>query len=195
MGASRWIRMGTAAVHAAMPGRKPIVNCTCSKVRENSTPAMPASTPPIAKVMTITRSTLMPIRLAISRSCATARIDRPVVVVDTNHCRTVMQITATTNTSNWILCTGTPKIVMLPANTTGFGKPYGCGPKNPRNVFCRKSEAPIAVMSGTSLGALRRGRYASRSSRTAVPTETPIATAVTIASARMGSRSRKPLFS
>ena len=62
---------------------------------------MPASTPPIANVTTITRSTLMPIRLAISRSCATARIDRPVVVADTNHWRTTMQITATTSTSTW----------------------------------------------------------------------------------------------
>jgi hypothetical protein len=137
----------------------------------------------------------MPIRLAISRSCATARIDRPVVVVDTNHCRTAMQITATTSTSNWILWTGTPTTVTFPASTLGFGKPYGCGPKKPRKVFCKKSEAPIAVISGTSLGAFRRGRYASRSRRTAVPTETPIATAVTIRRATIGSRSRKPLFS
>ena len=36
----------TAAVNAAIPGRNPIVNCTCSKVRENNTPAMPATKRP-----------------------------------------------------------------------------------------------------------------------------------------------------
>ena len=47
---------------------------------------------------------------------------------------------------------------MFPTRTFGFGNGYGCGPKNPRKAFCRKSDAPIAVMRGTSLGAFRSGR-------------------------------------
>ena len=39
-------------------------------------------------------------------------------------------------------------------------------------MFCRNSDAPIAVMSGTSRGAPRRGRYAIRSRRTATKLET-----------------------
>ena len=76
-------------------------------------------------MVTITRSTLMPIRLAISRSWATARIERPVLVVETNHWSTTMQITATTRTSNWVRWRVTPRTVMFPASTSGFGYPYG----------------------------------------------------------------------
>ena len=137
---------------------------------------------------------MIPIRLAISRSWATARIERPVRVVETNHWSTIIEITATARTSNWVRWRVTPRTVTFPASTSGFGYPYGCGPKNPRNVFARKSEAPIAVINGTSRGALRRGRYASRSRRTAVPTDTTTATRVTIASARRGLLLRKPLF-
>ena len=32
------------------------------------------------------------------------------------------------------------------------------GPKKPRNVYWRKNDAPIAVISGTSRGAFRSGR-------------------------------------
>ena len=32
-----------------------------------------------------------------------------------------MQITATTSTSSWIFCTGTPRTVMFPASDWGFG--------------------------------------------------------------------------
>ena len=48
-------------------------------------------------------------------------------------------------------------------------------------------------MSGTSLGALRSGRYATRSNSTATPTDTAMPDTNKIASAMMGWLSRKPL--
>src|SRR5262245_15049414 len=101
----------TAAVNAAIPGRTPIVKLTDSNVYENSTAAIPARSPPIANVITTTRSTRIPIRLAISLSAATARIDLPVVVRDTNRDRATTATITVTSTTTWIRFTSTPRIV------------------------------------------------------------------------------------
>ena len=47
-------------------------------------PAAPARAPPIKKAMAMTRSTLIPIMAAASRSCATARMALPSRVERTN---------------------------------------------------------------------------------------------------------------
>ena len=94
---------------------------TCSNVRANSTPAMPARMPPITNVVTTMRSTSMPIRLAISWSSATARIDFPVFVRETNTCRMTIATIDTTNTTTWIRAMGSPKIVHVPVRISGFG--------------------------------------------------------------------------
>ena len=120
---------------------------------------MPARSPPIANVVTITRSTSIPIRLAISLSSATARIDFPVLVLrdeqrqhrdrhdhgDEHDDLDPVDLDAEDR----------PRAV---AATSGTPNPRLCAPKKPRAVFCRNSDAPIAVMSGTSRGAFRSGR-------------------------------------
>ena len=53
----------------------------------------------------------------------------------------------------------------------------------------------MAVISGTSRGALRSGRYATRSSRTATIVETAIETTSRMRMATTGSLFRKPLES
>ncbi len=55
------------------------------------------------------------------------------------------------------------------------------------------SDAPIAVIKGTSLGALRSGRYAMRSSSTATSVDVATDTTSRIASAAYGFALRKPL--
>ena len=70
----------TAAVNALMPGMNPIRKLTCLNINAYSTPAAPASAPPIMNVMTMMRSTSMPIRAAVCLSSATARIALPVRV-------------------------------------------------------------------------------------------------------------------
>ena len=147
----------TAAVKAAIPSRKPIEKFTDSNVIENSTAATPASRPPIANVIVTTRSTLIPMRLAISLSAATARIDFPVRVRAMNSERIATATITVTMTTTWIRSTSRPRIVQVPFRTSGTPNPRFCAPKNPRAVFWRNSEAPIAVMSGTSRGALRSG--------------------------------------
>ncbi len=51
------------------------------------------------------------------------------------------------------------------------------GPKKPRNEYWSTNDAPMAEISGTSRGAFRRGRYAIRSTRSAIAVATTAATA------------------
>ena len=69
---------------------------------------MPARIPPTANVVTMTRSTLIPIRAAISLSSATARMDLPVFVFATNSDSPIIDTSATTITTSWGLITGIP---------------------------------------------------------------------------------------
>jgi hypothetical protein len=69
----------TAAVKPLRPARKPI-DAAVGTRRANMTPAAPARAEPSTKVKTITRSMLMPIIAAASRSNDTARIALPVRV-------------------------------------------------------------------------------------------------------------------
>ncbi len=94
---------------------------TTPKVRAKRTPATPASIPPSANVMTITRLTLMPMRAAISLSSATARIDLPVLVLATKRESATIPIRAvmiTRTDGRWI---GTPRMVQFPSRAVGFG--------------------------------------------------------------------------
>ena len=59
-------------------------------------------------------------------------------------------------------------------------------PNRPAIAYWRKNDAPIAVMNGTSRGAFRNGRYATRSSRTATPVDAAIAARRTMASDTTG---------
>src|SRR5579875_2282047 len=61
-----------------------------------------------------------------------------------------------------------PSSDMLPASAAISG--YDCtpAPYRLRNEYSRKNDAPMAVMSGTSRGACRSGRYATRSTATAM---------------------------
>ncbi len=148
----------TAAVKALMPGRKPMVWLTWLKISVYRMPAAPASTPPMAKVMTMTRSTLMPIMAATSLFSLTARMARPVRVRSTKRNSATMRATAATVTTALPTGTLTPKMLYEPWKTEKVG--YACtpAPYRPRKVYCRKRDAPMAVMSGTSRGALRSGR-------------------------------------
>ena len=82
---------------------------------------MPASVPPMMNVITTTRSTSIPMRLAISRSWATARIDLPVRVRCTNSSSTTITTIEVTTTTGTILSKLTLPIVMLPSRNEGRG--------------------------------------------------------------------------
>ena len=113
----------TDAVKAAIPGVNPMYGLTWPNVSPNWTPATPASSPPRANVIMIVRSTSIPIRLAISRSSATARIERPVRVREMNSVNPITATTAVTITTTWIRCIVMPKIVhvLSPPRTSGTG--------------------------------------------------------------------------
>ncbi|MBS1265812.1 MAG: hypothetical protein MAG471_01670 [Acidimicrobiaceae bacterium] len=67
------------------------------------------------------------------------------------------------------------------------------GPKTPITAFWMKKDTPIEVISGMSRGESRRGRYATRSIRTAVSVETMIARMMMMASDRRKLLSHIPL--
>ena len=112
----------------------------------------------LANVTTTTRSTFTPMSDAISPSSATARIAFPVRVRETKSESPTTATATTTKTMPWTFVTSRPNGNQLPWSGAGTGNPYVVVPKNPRALFWRKSEAPIAVMSGTRRGALRSGR-------------------------------------
>ena len=89
---------------------------TSPKTRANRTPATPAMIPPMAKVVTMTRSTLMPMRAAISLSCATARMDLPVFVLATNSVSATMATSAVMITIAFVRKMGMPRIFQWPFN-------------------------------------------------------------------------------
>ena len=148
----------TAAVNAVIPGTNPIVGRTDENVSPQSTPAIPASTPPITNVITIVRSTSIPMSAAISRSSETARIDRPVRLRATNSDSATTLMTPMPIVSSCVFSIVAPKISTVPSIAVGTKYPRFWGPKNPWNEFWRNREAPIAVISGTSRGAFRSGR-------------------------------------
>jgi hypothetical protein len=111
----------TAAVNALMPGTKPMLYWTRPNTRANITPATPARIPPMAKVVTITRLTLMPIRLAISLSSATARMALPTLVLEMNWVRPTIITTAATKVTTRVLAIGTPRIVQVPSRAAMLG--------------------------------------------------------------------------
>jgi hypothetical protein len=75
----------------------------------------------MAKVRTMTRLTSIPIRAAISRSSETARMDFPVLVLETNRVSPMIERIATTTTMACAFRMGTPRIVHFPPNTSGIG--------------------------------------------------------------------------
>jgi len=70
----------TAAVKALRPARKPIRKSMLLFCRPCATPAIPASTAPSTNATTMIRSTLIPIRRAVSGSWETACMPRPSLV-------------------------------------------------------------------------------------------------------------------
>ncbi len=111
----------TAAVNALMPGTKPMNESTSEKFRANSTPATPASIPPMAKVVTTTRLMLIPIRLAISLSSETARIALPVLVLAMNNRRPTIITIAVRMVSTWVRDTGKPRMLNVPLRLLTLG--------------------------------------------------------------------------
>jgi hypothetical protein len=111
----------TAAVNALMPGTKPMLYWTMPNTRANITPATPARIPPTAKVVTITRLTLIPIRLAISLSSATARMALPVRVLEMNQVRAAIMTAAATTVTSRALAIGMPRIVQVPSRAAMSG--------------------------------------------------------------------------
>ena len=97
----------------------------------------------------------MPIRLAISLSAATARIDLPVLVRETKRESPTTDTATVTITTTEIRSSVIPRIVQVPSSTAGTPKPV-LRPEEATAVFCRNNDAPIAVMRGTSRGAFRK---------------------------------------
>ena len=95
-------------------------------------------------------------------------------------------------TTSCVTDISTGPICTEPSKRLKLGNARMPEPKKPRAVYCRKRDAPMAVMSGTSRGAPRSGRYAIRSSSTAMTMLTIIAVARVRAKARMGLESIMP---
>ncbi len=83
----------TAAVKPFSPALKPISG-EASARRANITPAAPASAEPMMNVITITRSTSMPIIDAASRSYEVARIALPICVLFTSSVSAIIRTNA-----------------------------------------------------------------------------------------------------
>ena len=72
------------------------------------TPATPASSAPMANVMTMIRSVSIPMRRAVSGSCDVARIALPVRLVRMNVCRPSIRVMATTTRKRLVRATAIP---------------------------------------------------------------------------------------
>ncbi len=164
----------TAAVNAFRPAKNPRLNWMLPKYRPWITPAAPARAAAMKNVIAIVWLMSTPMSSAASRSWAVERIARPSRVRPTNTCRATISNSATTSMKMF-------RRPMLPPAMSSFtlGKIWGTLIGEDENsawmMFCRMNETPIAVISGASLGAWRRGRYAKRSMIT--PTE-PMTTIV-----------------
>ena len=151
----------TAAVNELRPNRKPRFQTVTLLYRIWTTPAAPASAPPMRNVIAIVRLTSTPIRPAVSGSCAVARIARPWRVLATNQVRTNSSgiVTRPTKTCDTVIVT-----LLIPKNDSRFvvGKMFSIvrwlDPAKMRPTFWRTKLIPIAVISGASLGAWRSGR-------------------------------------
>ncbi len=109
----------------------------------------------MAKVRTIVASTLMPISAAVSRSSETARMARPVRVRLMRYQSPIISAMALKITMSWVARNGMPATSKVPSRIATLGYERTPLPYSPRKAYCRNSEAPMAVMSGTSRGALR----------------------------------------
>ena len=187
----------TAAVNAAIPGLNPIVNCTCSNVRANRTPAIPASTPPIANVVTID-----PVHVDPHQTGDLPILRRPPASSGpSSSSRRTTGARSSRSPRRRGRATGcvwrvTPRTVTFPASTSGFGYPYGCGPKNPRNAFCEEERGADRGDQRARAGARcgGAGTPAARGGRPSRPTP-PTATSGHDQRARgRGCCSRNPLF-
>ena len=148
----------TAAVNALRPGKNPMKKCTCRYINAYSTPAAPASAAPTAKVIMITRSTLIPISAATSLSSDTARMAFPILVRMTKIYNPIIIRTEATITTIWDFKISSPKMVHDPFRRATSGKAVMPEPYRPRKKYCQKNEAPMAVINGTRRGARRSGR-------------------------------------
>ena len=119
---------------------------------------MPASMPPRAKVKTITRSTLMPIRIAASWSSDTARMAVPILVRITTRVSTIMVITAASITTSWVLGITRPSRSTVPSISGSDGKDLFCAPNMPRAEYSSTNDRPSVLISGARPRPLRNGR-------------------------------------
>jgi hypothetical protein len=94
---------------------------TCLKTNAYRTPAAPAAAPPMAKVITMIRSTLIPMRAATSMSSDTDRIAVPVLVRITNVYRAAMRSTEATITTACVRRMAIPSTAHFPLKISNSG--------------------------------------------------------------------------
>ena len=114
----------TAAVNAFRPARKPIRKLMLVTCRPCATPATAARVAPRAKATTMIRSTLMPIRRAVSGSWETACMPRPVLVRLTKNHRPAAHMSRqpmVNRAERWIVTPPTSKAGPVTTSICGNG--------------------------------------------------------------------------
>ena len=121
------------------------------------TPAAPASPEPIRNVIMMVLLMSTPIREEASLSIAVVRMARPVLVRAMKSCSTSMSVMAEPITKR--LRNGTRLSPSVKTHWVGnsCGTLVMYGPTKNWMMFCKMKLTPIAVISGASFGACRRG--------------------------------------
>ena len=129
-------------------------------------------------VIWMIRSLFTPMSVAVSGSCATARMPRPVRVRRMNQSvATIRSTDAITMISCWLF-TIVPKTSKIGCATNMVTAGSAFAPRIRKIPYWMANEAPMAVMRNTRRGALRlrSGRYATRSSSHAVTADASMPT-------------------
>ena len=133
----------TAAVNALMPGMEPVVGTSVGYAEQSSTPATAARPEPMANVMEIVASTLIPMSRAASLSSEQARIALPILVLPMKSESATMMTTHTAivTSATYETRSSPPKRaipVSPPADLKKFGNTTGLEPQSSSAAFWRK---------------------------------------------------------
>ena len=107
---------------------------------------------------TITRSTLMPISVAASRSSATARMAVPTRVRMTIRVSTTIVSSAAATTTTCTRGTENPANATIPSTAGMEGNALFCAPNMPRAEYSSTNDKPKVLIKGASERPRRNGR-------------------------------------
>lgn len=107
-------------------------------------PPMAARAEPMQKVKDMTRSTSMPMSLAVSTSLEQARMDMPVMVLFTRYTSAIKRTAVTTGMITDRLGMDMPRVFITPLKISGLKKDLGLPPNTTMATFSKKKDTPMA---------------------------------------------------